>query len=237
MQNSDFIEKFNNLYVEITEKIDFKGARIEKLIQEIPRVTGVITVCAKRNVKLELYIRQKGMAYYYVTRNGEQVFGSYYVSKFDDAFLKNYQKLVNRVANGDFDYKKTLSDRIAEEVCKRQLTSYMNDTKWKEFLQAMTEEISITLPYAYKTLLEEEPEQLRLGTGYDIESFNWYHFKSLEWVKVKPRFCEYIYKGRLVEDEKIYHDVDAEFVGLMDKYSIPYEYDAKDEVYIIYGYK
>lgn len=237
MQSSNFVENFNNLFAEITEKIDFKGGQVEKVIYETPILTGVIVVCWKRNVKLVLYFTQNRMSSYCVTRNDELVFGSYYVSKFDDAFYRNYQKLVYQIANGDFDFKKTASDRIAEVICKRNLTSYMNDTKWKEFLQVMTEEMSLKVPYDYKTLYEEEPEQLRLGTAYDAESFNWYEFKFLEWVKVKPKFCEYRHRGRLVESEKIFYDVEDEFVGWMNKYSIPYEYDAKDEVYVIYGYK
>lgn len=31
--------------------------------------------------------------------------------------------------------------------------------------------------------------------------------------------------------------MEQEFIDLMEKYSIPLEYDEADEVYIIYGYK
>lgn len=237
MQRVNFIKELDNLFVELEEKIDFKDGQLEKYIKEKPVLMGIIEAYWKKNVKLALYVRQRGKSYYCVTRNGEAVYGTFYTAKFDDAFFINYQKLVNQVANGDFDFKKNISDKVADVIRERGLTGYMNDTKWEEFLYAMTEEMPIAVPYDYKTLFDEEPEKLRLGTAYDVESFNWYHFKSLEWVKVKPKFYELVYKGRLMENEKIYHDVEAEFLGLMDKYSIYYEYDAEDEVYVIYGYK
>lgn len=243
MQNKIFVKLFEDLFTEIIGKIDFKDGKAEKLLKEETGLyeetvlNGVITISWKGNVKLVLNVRQKCMSYYYVTRNDEQVSVSYCTSKFDELFFRNFQKLSNQVDNGDFDLKKNVSDKIAEVVCKRKLTSYMNDTKWKEFLHAMTEEMPLAVPYDYKTLFEEEPEELRLGTAYDEESFNWYHFKSLEWVKVKPKFDKSVHKGKLVDDEIINYDVEAEFVTLMNKYSIPYEYDTKNEVYIIYGYK
>ena len=40
-----------------------------------------------------------------------------------------------------------------------------------------------------------------------------------------------------MDAEKIHHDYTAEFLTLMNKYSIPLEYDENDKVYIIYGYK
>lgn len=234
--NQDFIQKFDELLAILEDKIDFKGGQIDKSIQEEPTLMGIVAVCWKKKIKLVLYVG-KYRLYYYVTRNGEQVSTRYYTTKLDEWFWKNYQNLLNQVKNGDFDYKKTVSDRIAEIVNQRHLTSYMNDTKWKEFLLVMTEKLPLSVPYNYKTLFEKEPEQLYLGTAYDAESFNWYEFKSLEWVKVKPRFYEYVYQGQLLDDNAILHDIEREFLEWMDKFSIPYEYDDKDEVYVIYGYK
>ncbi len=72
-------------------------------------------------------------------------------------------------------------------------------------------------------------------TCYCSECFNGHDFKSLEWVKVKPKFCERKYRGRLIEDEEIWHDLEGEFIKGMKKYSIPYE--AEDGMYIVYGYR
>lgn len=101
----------------------------------------------------------------------------------------------------------------------------------------MTEEMPLAPPYDYKTLFEDEREETYFGTAYDIESFNFYYFRSIEWVKVKPKFSEHIYRGRLIEDEIIEHDVEKEFLALMEKYHIPYVYDNNEGVYVIYGYK
>lgn len=101
----------------------------------------------------------------------------------------------------------------------------------------MTKEMPLAVPYDYKTLFEDEREELLWGTSYDCESFNYYCFKSIEWVKLKPKFLEHVYKGRLIDDDLIPHDVEKEFCTLMNKYNIPYEYDSSEEIYVIYGYK
>ena len=100
----------------------------------------------------------------------------------------------------------------------------------------MTEEMPLKIPYAYRTLFDVDGRNDDLfDTCYCSECFNGHDFKSLEWVKVKPRFCERKYRGRLIEDEEIWHDLEGEFIKGMKKYSIPYE--AEDGMYIVYGYR
>jgi hypothetical protein len=41
----------------------------------------------------------------------------------------------------------------------------------------------------------------------------------------------------MIKDQIINHDVEDEFLALMKKYHIPYEYDKNGEVYVIYGYR
>ena len=196
----------------------------------------VIDIGWKGNVHLQIFYR--GSRYFYmVIRNEEQVSAGYYAGKPDESFFKSIQKLINEIENGDFDKKKTQREKIIEIVQRRKLTSYMNQTKWKEFLYAITEEMPIAPPYDYKTLFEDSHEKSCFGTAYDRESFNYYDFKSIEWVKIKPCFEEHVYQGRLMEDKIIHHNVEAEFLALMEKYNIPYEYDSIKEVYVIYGYK
>lgn len=214
----------------ILSHIDFKNGAVEDS-------DGlVLDVRWKGNVHMRFYNRG-GWFRYYVVRNEEPVSPGYTVRRLDERFFKSVGKLVNDIENGCYDQKKTRSEKIAEIVCRRNLTSYMNDTKWKEFLIVMTEEMSAAVPYDYKTLFEDSREELLFGTSYDVESFNWHDFKSLEWVKVKPKFQEHIYQGRMVEDKIIYHDVEDEFLALMKKYHIPCEYDRGREVYVIYGYR
>ena len=216
---------------EIIEKIDFRSGILNKISPE------KYEICYKFNVSLVFYFnKSNGILWYYVTRNGGQVSCSYVSKKSDDKLFKSVRHLVNEIENGDFNYKKTESEKIAEIIQKKQLTSYMNNTKWNKFVYAMSKEMSIAVPYDYKTLFDNYYTEL-FDVFYDRESFNNYNFKSIEWVKVKPRFYESIYRGRLIPDEKIFYDVSQEFVSLMKKYSIPYEYDEANEVYIIYGYK
>ncbi|MCI8669106.1 MAG: hypothetical protein HFI34_06240 [Lachnospiraceae bacterium] len=220
----------------IISNIDFKSGVVEDFA-EMTHMDGlVLDVRWKGNVHLRFYHRWSRF-WYIVVRNEEPVSTYYHVSKLDEGFFKSVQKLVNEIDNGNFNKKKTQSEKVMEIVRKRNLTGYMNKTKWKEFLYAMTEEMMIAVPYDFKTLFEDSREKLLFGTSYDIESFNYYDFKSIEWVKVKPKFSEHIYQGRLMEDKIIDHDVEKEFLVLMEKYHIPYEYDSSEEVYVIYGYR
>ncbi len=238
MSKETYEEFAENILTQVQDKIDLKSGVIQKIAQERRNIGYILDVRWKRNVHLIFQMnRWSRFCLYCVERNGESVSGSYYTRKYDDDFLKSLQKLVNQIENGDYDFKKTKSEQVADIICQRQLTSYMNNTKWKEFVHVMEEEVSIDIPYDYKTLFEEERQQLFFGRCFDCESFNWYDFKSIEWVKVKPKFYESKHRGRLIEDEKIFYDVEEEFVNLMDKYAIPYEYDVEQEVYTIYGYK
>lgn len=227
-----------DILAEVLNRVDFKSGVIQEISSERQEEGYILDVRWKRNVHFILYINKwAGCYWYYAERNGEKV--SYYRrgKKADDRFFESVQHLVDEIENGNFDFKKTLGEQIAEIVHERQLTSYMNNTKWKEFLHAMKDEMSIMIPYNYKTLFEENENDLWWGRHYDIESFNNYQFKSIEWVKMKPKFYESEHRGRLIEDEKIYYNVEQEFLDLMRKYSIPFVYDEGNEQYIIYGYK
>lgn len=238
MDNRRYVESVKNTLAEILDKIDFKSGVIQERTENKQNDGCILDVKWKKSIHFILYINKWNGSYRYCAeRNGDAVSWSRYASKQDDKFFQSVQHLVNEIENGDFDSKKTINDRIGEIVCERQLTSYMNNTKWKEFIYAMDEEMSIAVPYDYKTLFEEDRAHLQFDRHYDAESFNGYHFKSIEWVKVKPQFYESKHRGMLIEDEKIYFDVRKEFVDLMDRYSIPYEYDEINDIYTIYGYK
>lgn len=221
---NEFVEK-------IKEKVDFKSGNLKKISSE------QYEIYYKLNISLVLYFSKMNLnLWYYVTRNGEQISCIYTDRKIDDKFFKSLQHLVNEIENGSFNHKKTESEKIAEIIQNRRLTSYMNNTKWTEFIHAMDEEMPCNIPFDLKTLFEDDHFEL-YDRFYDDECFNNYDFKSIEWVKVKPKFCDNIHRGMLISDEEIPHDFTEEFINLMKKYSIPYEYDEINEVYIIYGYK
>ncbi|WP_165062567.1 MULTISPECIES: DUF6678 family protein [unclassified Adlercreutzia] len=137
--------------------------------------------------------------------------------------------------------KKTEREKIAKIISERNLVSYMNNTKWSEFIKAMREELPFEPPYDYKTLFDdsEYSSYLLKGEGpfsidyYDDENFNFSTYKTIEWVKVRPHFFE-LTGGYLVK-EKVWHDCEKEFVEALRKYSIPYEED--NGLYTIYGYR
>lgn len=238
MDNEKYTELAEKIRTEIMDKIDFKNGIIQEISKEKQEAGYVLDVRWKRDVHFILWLnRWNGSFWYYAQRNGEEVSHTHYARKYEDQFFNSVQHLVNEIENGNFDFKKTISERIAEIVHERQLTSCMNDTKWKEFIHAMNEDMSISIPYDYKTLFEENREHLLFDVHYDIESFNYYHFKSIEWVKLQPIFYEHKHRGMLIDDEKVYYNVEAEFLALMNKYSIPYEYDETNAIYTIYGYK
>lgn len=222
----------------VADKIDFRNGVLQSFTEDVLTKGLFIDVRWKRGLHFHFYHRWNRF-WYTVVRDGEAITSchNHYGKQLDERMFPPIQKLVDQIENGDFDNKKTPTEEVREIVQKRNLTSYMNDTKWKEFLSAMTEEMPLAAPYDYKTLFEDDREETYFGTAYDIESFNFYYFKSIEWVKVKPKFSEHIYRGRLIEDEIVEHDVEKEFLALMEKYHIPFEYDSNEGVYVIYGYR
>lgn len=229
-------EEFTELAAQMIRRIDFKDGVVQELLEEELTKGCVLDVRWKGNLHFVLQICHSSWAWYYAERNGERVSSVYRVSRFDERFYQAVQHFVQEINHGDFDRKRTASEKIAKIIEKRQLTSCMNTTKWMEFLRVMNEEMSLRIPYAYRTLFDEDGRNDDLyDTCYCQECFNGYDFRSLEWVKVKPVFCERKYRGRLIDDEEVWYDLKEEFVGRMKQYSIPYE--AGNEVYMIYGYR
>lgn len=127
---------------------------------------------------------------------------------------------------------------------ENNLTSYMNDTKWNEFINAMNNEISFQPPYDIKYLDQPSEdyliEKIKNRTiyhedYYDNETFTPDYYKFIEWVKIYPRYWEKV-GGQLIY-KKILHDCEKELIQILEKYNIPFEYDNKNGIYAVYGYK
>lgn len=220
----------------LLERIDFMNGVVQESDEEAIQQGRVLDVRWKGNVHFILQMYRQDWGWYFAERNRETVSCIYRESKFDENFYKSVQHFVAEINRGDFDHKQTVSEKVARIVDERQLTSCMNNTKWREFLHVMTEEMSKKVPYAFHTIFDEDDRNDDFfDTCYCRECFNGYHFKSLEWVKVKPKFCERKHRGRLIADEEIWHDLEEEFVKNVKKYSIPYE--VEDGIYTIYGYR
>jgi len=218
------------------ERIDFKDGVVQKITDEAIKNGRVLDVRWKGNIHFVLQMYRKNWGWYYAERNGEYISCIYRENKFDKSFYQRVRHFVEEINRGDFSHNQTVSEKIAKIIANRQLTSYMNDTKWKEFLQLMTEEMSMRVPYAFHTLFDmDHINDDFYDTCYCQDCFNGYHFKSLEWVKVMPKFVEHKHRGILLDDEEIFYDLEDEFVEKIQKYSIPYE--REDGIYIIYGYR
>lgn len=238
MREKYYFEKwYNQIQSEILEHIDFRNGVIQENVQN---KECIIDVAYQNAIHFVAILSEyRFMLTYFITRNGSTI-GNLHSTWGEDIIKNRYivriQKFVNEISDGKYDNKKSNAEKLQEIIRNRNLVSYMNNTKWKEFLRAMTEEMPFEPPYDYKTVWEE-PHELSFGTGYDCESFNFYDFKTIEWVKVRPEFEEHRWKGALVEDEVVCHDMTEDFLGLMKKYAIPYMYDETENVYIIYGYR
>lgn len=220
----------------LLKRMDFKEGVVLEMNEEAMQQGRVLDVCWKGNIHFVLEMYSIDFGWYFAERDGEMVSCIHRVSKFDEQFYRAVQHFLGEINQGDFDHKQTVSEQVIQIIEERQLTSYMNNTKWKEFLHVMTEELSVKVPYAFRTLFDVDGRNDDcFDTCYCQECFNGYHFKSLEWVKVKPVFCERKHRGRLIADEEIWYDLEEEFVENMKKYSIPYE--VEDGIYTIYGYR
>lgn len=236
MKEEEYRRLKDQIRLVLLERLDCKNGTVQEATEEALQRGRVLDVRFKGNVHFILQVYQENFGWYFAERNAEQVSCTYRWNKFDEKFYQAVQHFIGEIDQGDFDHKQTASEKIAEIIEKRQLTSCMNKTKWTEFLHVMTEEMPVKIPYAYRTLFDRDGRNDDFfGTCYCPECFNGYHFKSLEWVKVKPKFCERKQRGRLIGDEEIWYDFEEEFVGRLGRYSIPYE--GKDGIYTIYGYR
>lgn len=129
-------------------------------------------------------------------------------------------------------------------ISENGLTSYMNNTKWNELINALNNEISFSPPYEVQFLFDSqdystgfykaiEEKSLQYAECYDNETFNNQEYFLIEWLKIHPKYYERI--GGQLYYKIVEHSCESELIEILKKYNIPYEY--KNEVYTIYGYK
>lgn len=178
-----------------------------------------------------------------------------FVEKYDSIFksirldkekyvMEKLQNTITSIERGNFARQKSITELVAKIVQERQLTSCMNNTKWDKFRHAMLEEMPFRPPYEIKTLFDEDDTFIQnfikwdanYCGAYDEEEFAGFHYKVIEYLVVKTRYCDVT--GGRVAAYKTWHDAAKEFVELMEKYHIPYvPYEKTDDTFIIYGYR
>lgn len=128
-------------------------------------------------------------------------------------------------------------EQVAKIVFQKNLSSVMNDTKWIE-LQKSIADLSFPPPFILKCVTDESDFQTALLHDaphyYGDWSSYWEEglppFFAIQWIKVNPKYGKY--RGRLVADEIL--DETEEFIAILEKFSIHYEYE--NGIITIYGY-
>ena len=176
-----------------------------------------------------------GSGCYYVLKDGQAVSPIYHFSKADEALFGRMQRLIDDIENGKFRNKKTLRERIASLVEEKGLTSYMNNTKWHELMDAINEKA----PYngiQYKTLFEDTEPEVYWHLRSD-EKIVHIDLAQVEWMKIRHTLTDREYIGYLVPDKVYKYDNKSVILEILQEYSIPYEYDELEQVFVVYGYK
>lgn len=219
----------------IIQNINFEKV---KLISCRVEGTEGFSATFPNGIYMDIWYSEKRINCY--LKKEDSTFLPYSFAKLDDKSISIIRHCVKEIENGKYNNKKTLQQSVNEILQQRGLTSYMNNTKWREFQNAMINEMPFSPPCVYKTLFEDGKgsyfdfaEDEMSPDDYSAESFAWNQYSIIEWVKVRPGY--YSVEGGRLYSKSTYHDARSEFESIMKKYSIPFE--IIDGVYIIYGYK
>lgn len=121
------------------------------------------------------------------------------------------------------------NENVLKVIQSEQLTSLMNNTKWKKLINSLTSDSdfipSVYIEYLFKTLN---------GSGYSPVWWNEVEqdgFEIIEWLDILP--YKEIIRGKLVQNKRIdYSDFIKE---CLENNSINYE--RSEDKFRIYGYK
>ncbi len=156
-------------------------------------------------------------------------------------FLSYVRNEVRDINAGKFQNKKSLKEQAFQIVQERNLTSYMNNTKWYQLLKMIHENLPFRPPYVYK-LLSDAPDREDIQPFKNLpqrpqcwcgECFNFYRFYEVEYVRISPKYAVN-HGGLLVENLEIF-DETQELIQELEKAHIPFK--RQNQEIIIYGYK
>lgn len=114
-------------------------------------------------------------------------------------------------------------------IADNQLSSFMNNTKWKELVRMLKSNPDYDPEVKIKYLFENEPSMgFSTICWKEVERDG---FELIQWIKINP--TKEVFIGRLVSpDQTDYSDLIEK--GLT-RINIPYEFD--EGIFTIYGYK
>lgn len=218
----------------LTEKLQYKNGTIEKIEEDNLDDSYshlVYRISWKGGMSFSVYLGPTYL-WYYVERNGESL-DQRGTGKLDDPVLSMMQNMICEIENGKYKTKKTMSERLAKIIQDRQLTSCMNDTKWKELFSSIEKSEDII---QYKTLWDEVAPEVYWCLLGD-EELDYMKTSWIEWLKIRGHIEKTFRSGRLMEPKVEKTDIHDKVEDVLKKYSIPYEYDPEEDCYVIYGYR
>lgn len=172
---------------------------------------------------------------YYVERNKQPISTLYYFHKIDAKLFIHMQHVINEIESGKYRNKKTLSEKILSTVKEKGLVSYMNDTKWRELINAIKQQLP-DIPIQYKTIFQNDSPDVYWTLAGD-EFFGHMNMAQIEWIKIKHIITDTIWIGQLVAPKFQTYDKKEELIQIFQTYHLPYEYHTEEQCFIIYGYK
>lgn len=223
------------LYDVLCEKMNPRSGRIQPyIVHDDNESSKLFDIAWKGNIHFVVY-GWEHFGWYYVAKDKECISEQFHFNKMSDRHFCNMQKMIDEIENGKYRTKKTLSEKIRLVVEQRNLTSCMNNTKWRELVSAINETI-YDIPIQYKTLFdEEEPEYFWTISG--DEDLNYMNMSSIEWFKIAEEIEKVEFRGRLIESKVTKNNKKEEIIKILQRFFIPFEYDEINKTFIIYGYK
>lgn len=224
----------------LLNKLDFLDGEIQEFLPTNNKEhTSVVAMDVKWKSGVHFLIDQTlWRVYYYAMRNNEPISRVFHVVKLKSDSFVYFQRLINDINNGRYDNK--LTPRILHLKCVQEkgLTSYMNNTKWNkvfDIICSIEEKTGREISVMYKCIFDIE-DPIHYWTMRSDEYLYKSMYKHIEWLKIQPIVCDYVYQGRLIEPKYTYYDYTSLFLEKMNEANLHYEYLQQEKAYIIYGY-
>ena len=223
-----------DIYEILYNSLDFHSGTVQSKNTEIVDKSSLLfQVLWKGNITFSVE-GWNHFGWFLVKKNGQQVSALFHYKKINDITISTMQNLINEVEHGKYDNKKTQSDKIQDIIQQKQLTSYMNKTKWQELIGEIRQ--IDNLPIMYKTIFDTSDPEFYWTIAGD-EHIDYMNKALIEWFKISANIKECEHQGRLLEPKVSQLDISNKIRGVLQKYSICYDYDEANNSYVIYGYR
>lgn len=223
-----------DIYEILSSSLDFHSGIVQTRNKENSDNSSVLfQVSWKGNISFTVE-GWNHFGWFLVERNGQQLSALFHYDKINDKTISTMQNLINEIEYGKYDSKKTESEKIQDVIGQRQLTSYMNKTKWQELIGEIRQIDDLLI--MYKTIFDtEEPKFYWTIVG--DEHFDYMNRALIEWFKICCTIKKSEHLGRLIEPRVVHHDVKDKILDTLQRYSINYDYDEASNTFVIYGYR